>query len=277
MATVRAYPNGVTMGTPSGVVPKGAKRGRVQGWTPESARRHIRWLYSVDVPHLTGHGWAVTLTVRELPASAAEWHAARRAWIERVRRRGLVRLHWVVEWQRRGVPHLHAAVYLDAADHGLGALLLTDWIAVCERRGWTALIRSQDVKPIAGATGWLQYLSKHAGRSAAHYQRMGMPAGWESSGRLWGHVGEWPTVEPVEGTLSLAAAARFRRLVDAYCRARARAEGDHARLAYLRRRRKAETDPYRSRVLGVSEWVPESVALRLLALVSEARGTPESV
>lgn len=102
-----------------------------------------------------------------------------------------------------------------------------------------------------------------------------MPEGWESSGRLWGHVGDWPTVEPVEARLSAAAAVRLRRLVDAYCLARARAEGDRARLAYLRRRRRVETDPYRSRVLGVSEWVPESVALRLLALVSEPRATPE--
>lgn len=276
MTTVRAYRNGLTVGTPGGVVPPGGKRGRVQGWTAGSARRHTRWLYSVDVPALDGHGFAVTLTVRDLPASASEWHAARRAWIERVRRMGLVRLHWVVEWQRRGVPHLHAAVYLSEVSGGSGIGLLLAWVEVCEARGWSALLRSQDVKPIAGAVGWLQYLSKHAGRSAAHYQRMGMPEGWESSGRLWGHLGDWPVIEPVEARLTSAQAARFRRLVDAYCRARARAEGDRARLAYLRRRRKVETDPYRSRVLGVSEWVPESVALRLLALVSEVSARPES-
>ena len=267
MATLKAYRNGLTMGTPGGVVPPGGKRGRVEGWTAGSARRHTRWLYSVEVPYLTGYGWAVTLTVRDLPASAAEWHAARRAWIERVRRRGLVRLHWVVEWQRRGVPHLHAAVYVDDDGAGVGPALLVEWLEVCRRRGWTASIRSQDVKRIDGAVGWLQYLSKHAGRSAAHYQRQGMPEGWTSSGRLWGHVGDWPVGTPVEARLTGAEAVRLRRLIDQYQRARARAEGDRARELYIRRRRRVETDPYRSRVLGVSEWVPEHVTTRLLSLV----------
>ena len=258
----------MTMGTHSGVVPPASKkRGQVQGWTPEAARRHVRWLYSVRTDGLDGHGWAVTLTVRDCPPSAAEWHAARRAWIERVRRRGVLRHHWVIEWQARGVPHLHAAVYVGDDARRVGALLLADWIEVCERRGWKAGIRAQDVKRIDGPVGWLQYLSKHAGRSAAHYQRMGMPEGWERTGRLWGYGGEWPREEGLEVSLTLAEGVRLRRLVDQYVRARARQRGNRAHELYLRRRRKAERDPWRSRVLGVSEWVPEDVVLRLLEVV----------
>lgn len=270
MATFKIYPNGVTFGTGNATPPKN-QRGTVRGWSESAARRNVQFLYSVQTEKLDGYGYAVTLTVRDCPESAADFHAARRAWIERLRRAGMIRLHWVMEWQRRGVPHLHAAVYMSEPLPREGLELTMFWQDVARNRGWTASYQSQDAKPITGAVGWLQYLSKHAGRSKSHYQRQGMPDGWKSSGRVWGYVGSWATTsfEPI--TLDGRETARVRRLMDGYLRAKARAEGDTARLTYLRRRRKAVTDPLRSRVLGVSEWIPEEVTLALLELATPTR------
>lgn len=267
MATVKIYPNGATFGTGNARPPKN-QRGSVRGWSESAARRNVNFLYSVQTDRLDGHGYAVTLTLRDCPETAVDFHAARRAWIRRVERLGMIRVHWVMEWQRRGVPHLHAAVYMREPLPGQGVELVTPWLDIATKRGWVAGFSAQDVKPISGAVGWLQYLSKHAGRSKSHYQRQGMPEGWETSGRVWGHAGDWPTTSYAPITLGGRETARFRRLMDAYLRAKARAEGDTDRLAYLRRRRKAVTDPVRSRVLGVSEWIPEEVTLALLALAT---------
>ena len=128
--TLSAYKNGLTMGS-AGKNLTPPKRGRVTGWTAGAVRRHTRWLYSVEAPSLDGFGYAVTLTLKDTPESAVAFHAMRRAWIERLRRRGLVRVHWVIEWQKRGTPHLHTAVYFD---HELTPverwLLVWDWLQV---------------------------------------------------------------------------------------------------------------------------------------------------
>jgi hypothetical protein len=272
MATLSAYRNGLTMGTPGGN-PAPPKRGRIVGWTPATVRRHKRWLYSVDAPALGGSGYALTLTVRETPPSAEVWRALRKSWVERLRRRDLVRLHWVTEWQARGTPHMHVAAYFA---HELTPAerweLLGMWLDVAGEygAGW----RSQDVKPIDGPVGWLQYLSKHAARGVAHYQRQGKPAGWESAGRLWGYVGEWPTVEPLTVALTTEEAHRFRRLVRSWRVADARASGDWSRVTYARRMLRCP-DPSLSRVRGVSEWIPEHIALRLLDVAADgAHGGP---
>lgn len=264
MPTLSAYRNGLTMGTPGrNLTP--SRRGRVTGWTQAAVRRHTRWLYAVDAPGLDGYGYAVTLTVCETPASPEEWQAARDAWRRSLARRGLVRHHWVVEWQRRGTPHLHTAVYFGRELTPMErAELVAEWVRIAGR--WGATFAGQHLAPIDGPVGWLQYLSKHAARGVRHYQRQGKPAGWETSGRLWGHGGPWPTVEPLSVALTASQAYRFRRLVRAWRVANARAAQDWRRLTYARRMLRC---PQRglSAVRGVSEWVPEDVAVRLLDLV----------
>lgn len=66
----------------------------------------------------------------------------------------------------------------------VGAWMVAEWLRLAAPYGAASI--SQDFVPITGATGWLKYLSKHASRGVAHYQRQGKPAGWESTGRLWG-------------------------------------------------------------------------------------------
>ena len=110
MATFKSYPNGATMGRGNNA-PTGGARGKVDGWSRASVRRHLQWLYSVEVDQLDGQGYGVTLTLRDTPQTHTEWSALVARLHRAFREAGLSRWHWVVEWQRRGTPHLHLAVY----------------------------------------------------------------------------------------------------------------------------------------------------------------------
>jgi hypothetical protein len=140
---------------------------------------------------------------------------------------------------------------------------------------YEAGLRGQQVTPITGPVGWLKYLSKHAARGVRHYQRQGKPAGWDKTGRLWGHGGEWPVVEPLRMQLTTDQAWRVRRLVRGYAIAQARA----AALGYERsgRTTKAaaawDSVSYLRGMLksserlgacrGVSEWATQEVVVGL--------------
>lgn len=303
---VSAYRNGLTMGTPPSAPNRTPPpRGEVVGWSSAAVRRHTKWLYSVGAEALDGDGWAFTLTVRDCPPDAASWHAVRRAFVKRMERLGSVRFHWVTEWQRRGVPHLHGVVYFGGPIPGPipapEAAIVVAWLgaAAAYRPGW----RSQDVGPITGPLGWLQYLSKHAARGVAHYQRQGKPEGWTKTGRLWGYGGSWPTSEPMRFDLDREGGYRLRRLVRSWRVADARAalqrQEQHPasdpqlqlqRLSAARRRVRSArrmlrcSDPKLSAVRGASEWVPEETGVQLLwllvgdghAVVQRSELAPES-
>jgi hypothetical protein len=272
LPTISAYQSGSTAHIPNGGVSlhKRAKRGTVQGWTRESVRRHTKWLYSIDVNQLGGFGYAFTGTLRDCPASSDDFHRVRRNYFDRLTRLEAVRLHWVIEWQRRGVPHVHMAVYFD---HELSAAeqfrLKDHWVALCEPYG--ASHAAQYVLPISGPAGWLQYLSKHAARGAAHYQRAGKPSGWEKTGRLWGHEGQWPAEDPMRFDVPRGAYFRYRRLVRSWRLADARMEKDPD----TRRRRIKSArgmlrcnDQALSQVRGISEWIDQDTLLGFLALLA---------
>ena len=272
MSTISAYQNGATAHTPNGGVSQHerAKRSVVTGWTRNTVRRHTKWLYSVNTEGLSGHGYAVTLTLRDCPESSERFHALRRAWVKRIERMDSVRIHWVIEWQRRGVPHMHTALYFDRELSVVERFyLLQHWVDVAAPYG--ALHDAQYLLPISGPTGWLQYLSKHAARGAAHYQRQGKPAGWEKTGRLWGHLGAWPVEEPMRFEVPREAFFRYRRLVRSWRLADARAESDlvtRARRVRSARRMLRSSDRTLSEVRGVSEWIDQDTLLGFLALLS---------
>ena len=262
MATVKVYQNGASsyMGNPG--THERSPRGEVKGWTAAAARRQRNWLWTVDAERLTGHGYAATVTMRDCPPTASEFHRLRRAWLKRVERMGAVRVHWVVEWTARKIPHLHAAVYfaepLDAMERDM---LAVHWVIVAREFG-TGL-QGQEVKEITGAMGWLKYLSKHAARGASHYQRSGHPEGWEKTGRLWGHTGGWPVDEPIEiPGLTNEEFWRYRRILRGWAIADARKLKDWSRVAYLRRAGRPN-DRHTSSYQAVSEWIPQEVSLRL--------------
>lgn len=272
MPTAAVYPAGGTTYMPGGGTGthKRAPRSEIRGWAPSSVRRQRNFLYSVQVGQLTGQGYALTLTMRDTPPSAAALGQVIRAAMKRFERSGVIRLHWVIEWQARGTPHLHMAVYTPEALPLRGWELVNHWLAVAEPYGasWGA----QDCKPIESAGGWMKYLAKHAARSAKHYQRQGMPPGWEKTGRLWGHRGDWATAEPMKFDIDRAGWFRLRRMIRAWRLADARLEKDpaqRARRIVSARRMLSHRTPEVSQVRGTSEWVPEDVYLRFLGLLAD--------
>lgn len=260
--------------------PVGGLRGSVNGWTRASVRRHKQWLYSVDVNGLDGDGYGVTLTLRDSPPTHTEWVALVARLHRAFREAGLSRWHWVVEWQRRGTPHLHLAVYSPPGwkapiSDNAGAWTVRTWLSLAGEYGAAEV--GQAVVAITGPLGWLEYLSKHASRGVAHYQRQGTPAGWSKTGRLWGKGGSWPVVEPVEAVITDLTMRRMRRFVRAYVVADARraalkarpgsveARRAWARVAWARRMLRCN-DRGLSAVRGMSEWVPGPVLLQFALL-----------
>ena len=105
MPVITVYQHGQSSGTPPMRNDhQRAKRDDVTGWSDKTARSNTRFLQSVSLDGLSGHGFAFTLTLRDCPESHDDWHKIRKAFTMRLQRSGMIRLHWVTEWQRRGVP-----------------------------------------------------------------------------------------------------------------------------------------------------------------------------
>lgn len=274
MPIITSNRHGVSLGTPPSRTQgkRSAKRGVIGGWSQDACRRNVAFLRTIDERELTGPGVAFTGTVLTCPETHAEWHELLQAFFKRVRRLGAVACHWVIEWQRRGVPHIHCCVYFpgDAHDHDdykPAARVLPAWLEVTSAYG--AISLSQSLEVVWGVVGWLQYVAKHASRGVKHYQRSpdAMPKQWDKTGRMWGKWGVWPTCEPLKLQTDQWGGWQYRRACRAWRVANARAEPD----VWMRRRRIRSarrmlqcSDPAKSRVRGVSEWIPQRVQDRLV-------------
>jgi len=268
MPVLTEYRHGLTMGIPPGRNDHmRAKRQNVEGWTDASTRRNTRFLYSVDDRKLgTVPGFALSLTIRDCPPSADDWTTVRQNFFKRLRRMGLHRAHWLTEWQRRGVPHMHAAIWFDLDENGWPPSafdIATHWCDVASAFG--AGIKGQHITRITDSVGWFKYLSKHAVRGLGHYQRSAesIPPGWKKTGRMWGHLGDWPTIDPVRYTLDMATFWAYRRMVQRWRLADARASGDSYRLRAARRMLQS-SDRSAGSVRGVGEWIGTDQTQRFL-------------
>lgn len=267
MPVLKLYLHGLTAGTgPTTNTHERGLRGRVQGWSNSSTRSNTRFLYAVEPDGLTGHGYALSLTLRDCPPSADDFHRVRRAFVERLRRMDMVRMHWLIEWQRRGVPHLHAAIWLPWK--GAQREIIEHWCAAAGKYG--ALPWGQHVEPIHDAVGWFKYLSKHASRGLGHYQRspQNVPKGWKgTTGRMWGRLGEWPLRPVMDMSLTWEGYHRLRRVVRGWRIADARKAGARSRIKAGRRMLRCH-DRNQATVRGFSEWMPLDEQLRMLAWLS---------
>lgn len=259
MATVTTYLNGATMGK-GNPNPVGGPRGQIQGWSAAAHRRHKQWLYSVDTSLLDGEGWAVTLTMRDCPAGPEDLASLINTLSVWLRDRGFSRWHWVIEWQRRGVPHLHMAVYHPGGLGHADARIVQAWLRISS--GYGSSQAGQDTKRIAGAVGWLEYLSKHSARSLAHYQRQGIPDGWERTGRLWGKGGSWPVEAPLTLVLTDGQFWAVRRMARRYARSQALRRGDVRGAGYCRRMLR-NPDRKMSATRGIASWIPQESVVRM--------------
>lgn len=255
-------PNGLTASMPrEGPLEEPAKRGIIGGWSRQTTQRLRRWFYGVDGQALDGFGFALSLTVRDLPPTPGDWKDTREAFHARLRRDGLIRGQWLTEWQRRGVPHMHGAIYLPAGGLEVADAVRDHWLAVASR--WGAAAKGQTVKPIDGLPGWFRYQAKHSARGVRHYQRANRPDAWTgSTGRMWGVLGEWPTRETVL-EVDNETFWRFRRRARSWLIADARKSGKLERAVWLRGLLR-DPDRARSYCRGIGEFCPEDVALRLL-------------
>jgi hypothetical protein len=114
MAVVKFSQNGLSVSGGGNPHPVGNKRGNVTGWSKDSARRNTRFLQSIIPDDLSGNGFALTLTLRDIPPTQTDWHRLTTRLFDHIRRSpGFLRCHWLMELQRRGAPHLHMAVYFD--------------------------------------------------------------------------------------------------------------------------------------------------------------------
>jgi len=303
MRTLTVYRHGLTMGTPPRTNDHiRALRGEVSGWSTSATRRNLAFLRSVDERKIDATGYrshAITLTLKDCPASAADWHKIRKAFVMRLNRLGMLRLHWVTEWQRRGVPHLHGCVWLP--DTVSPSTIVSHWLALTSEP-YGAQQRAQYVIDIKDMVGWLQYLAKHQARGVNHYQRSaaGLPSGWQKkTGRVWGHTGEWPLSDVLklklddEGFYRLRRLCRQWRIADARSRApmllrklahnspvstlldekgKFRVSGASYAITSSRRCLKC-SDRSISNVRGVSEWIPgHNTELFLSWLIAEGHG-----
>lgn len=276
MRVIKLYRHGFTMGTPPATsTHKRAERSSVSGWSVGATRRNIAFLRSIDetkVNLLNGSELiplAITLTVRDCPATSDEWHKVRRALVERLRRLGMVRMHWVIEWQRRGVPHLHCAAWFEQQDFvALNQSIVKGWLDLAGK--WGAGHRGQFIKPITGAVGWFQYVSKHAARGVNHYQRSpeNIPEEWKNkTGRVWGKIGDWDSVIVPGGRIDIESSDyyRLRRLIRNWRLADARSNVSSygvKRIVQARNMLKSNIKSA-SDVRGVSEWVSENTVIKL--------------
>ena len=263
MAVMQLYHHGITCGVPGNNHGMAGKRGAVQGWTHSATKNNVRFLRSVTLPELTGVGVSFTLTLADCPPSAEVWHRARRAFIRRIERMGMTRLHWVTEWQRRGVPHLHGVAYFPEWFPAIESGIVDAWMALAEPYG--AKRHCQHTTVIYDPLGWLKYLAKHAARGVSHYQRSfeSIPPTWQKkTGRVWGHTGDWPTRQAIRIELDPEAFHRFRRIVKNWRIADARESGDARRMRSARRMLAAK-DRVHSQLRGVSEWIDQETTLRV--------------
>lgn len=290
MATYSFSLNGMSLGSgnPAPIEADKRKRGTVQGWSAGAARRNTKFLQSVDDSQLAGrNGWAITFTLREIPATFDAWHQTKERLLDRLRKAAWVDFfHYVIEWQARGAPHLHMAVYSVSEDPIMYTAadqqrwLLRAWLEVAGEFGpepWC-----QTVKPIRSAKGWREYQAKHGARGITHYQRSGLPAaGWEVSGHMWGKTKGWPVVPFERAELDVRQGFQARRLAHRWVvedarreLVRARQSGNakkvrkaKTRLRWVKGMLSRETDPGKSRFRGISEWMPLSVSLSILEAV----------
>lgn len=263
-----------------------AKRGKVGGWSTGATRRNVAFLRSVEPESLLTSpegpliGVAVTLTLRDCPATSGDFHKLRRAFLRRMERMGMYRCHWVIEWQRRGVPHIHGAFWFPdvkpASPYGprLKDQIIDHWLDLVGKYGVSR--RAQHLTVIDDAIGWFQYVAKHAARGVSHYQRSSenIPEGWTTTGRMWGKTGDWVTRDAMQFDLSDDVYFRLRRLARSWRKADARGTNGY-RIRTARQMLKCN-DADLSKLRGISEWISQDLTLTLLD-AARGSGTVEQV
>lgn len=299
-ATITVTPEGINAGF-AGSNDAPTERGDIMGWSAGSARRNMDFLKSVYIPDLDGVALAITLTVKDIPETHTEWAYLQKQLLKFLRRCSMIRAHWVTEWTKRNVPHLHMTVFFDPdyieETPDIAIKIMHYWLKITRHLG--TLDRGQHFAVMNPDSGWFQYVSKHASRGHAHYQRekANLPKAWEKTGRLWGRTqgDTWPTVSE-KLLIDSKTFWRLRRKIKNWLLAIARKELLDAqenlansrnkrtqkrllkvvkaklrRIVYLRQSLK-RNDRNKSEVRGINEWVPFDVVEGFISELAELDG-----
>lgn len=251
---------------------KAGKRGTIGGWTAQSSRRNMRFLWSIDTDRLTGTGYSFTLTVPVCPDTPRDWADWCATYWKRLEAVGAIRIHWVIEWQRRGCPHLHGSIYFaESADlTDIENFVIFQWVYRNPFSSASLMAPQQRCMRIYDAVGWGQYVAKHAARGVKHYQRSpeNIPEHWQGkTGRIWGSRGDWPATAPLRIEMQDKRGDGgwyvYRRLARAYAVAKARSTGDRAAQIYARRMLRSNRRDL-AECRGISSWLPRSVTEQLV-------------
>ena len=285
MALISILPNGTTAGNPNQMGNKNPpQRSETVGWNYQVTRRLKKWFYSIPVTSLSGHGYAFTLTLKKCPKTSDEFAKLRGSYLKRLERLNYIRVQWLTEWQRRGVPHLHGIVYFDSEQDP--KKLINIWCSLADPK-YTAKSWAQDCKHITDVLGWLDYLAKHAGRSATHYQRSpeNVPQGWKKTGRMWGARGNWEVREPMRFEIDQEGFYKYRRIAKSIYHSNvrerlnvvARSRLAHQSLQNLRESNKSQFKQYSQskrvlkvsdkdlgRMMGVSDWIDQDDSIKII-------------
>ncbi len=262
---MKVYPDGVTCGcSPSNFKRNLPLQSEPDGWSKGVSRRNKTFLYSVDTERVDGIGYAFTLTLKDCPPTSKEFHRILKNFTLRLRRSGFTRMHWVIEWQRRGVPHIHGITYFKTPPK---TGLITHWLKVSKAYG--SQFQSQYVLEINDPIGWKKYLAKHGARGVDHYQRSNLkkPKSWDKAGKMWGHLGNWPTQE-IALEIDSQSFYTFRRLTRSWRKSNARKERNRFRIKSSRRMLKCNARSLAS-VRGISEWIPREISLAMLRYIKK--------
>lgn len=293
MPKITLMPSGINAAFPGGNSAP-PKRGTVRGLTQGSARRCKAFLMSIDAPKLDGVPITMTFTLRDIPSTSDEWDRLKRLLWDRLKRLGMIRCHFVTEWTKRGVPHLHAMGFFQEFYHWTmwsdGERLklisrvtsfdiVSHWCEIAAAYGAGPMGQHVRIEDGSINVAWFKYMSKHASRSAHHYQRQAelVPEGWQSTGRMWGKIGAgWPThseTHEIDDWAFFALRRQVRRLrrSQALCEIRKGIEWGNlvqqksglSTLRYLRSHKRI-VDPARSATVPISEWVSSDVAMHIL-------------
>ena len=185
-------PGGLTSGGAFGRGGNKGKRGECKGWSLGAINNMSRFMYSVIPGELSGNGFALSLTLRNCPATSADFKIVRDCLLRYFQKAGALRWHWLTEFTLRCLPHLHGVVFFPEHKIITPKAIVARWCDITKEYETRPV--AQMVQPISDIQGWFGYLTEHGSRSVKHYQKEGMPDGWEKTGRLWGrsYRDTWP-------------------------------------------------------------------------------------
>lgn len=178
-----------------------------RGWTKSKAARMRNKLMDVDTDALT-HPHALTLTMTAAPSKPQQLTSIiKRLHDTLTAQHALEGWAWVVEFTGARVPHFHAlATFRTSPD---AEHIWRAWLHALATEDTSGTAANQHITRAYDPSGWLNYMSKTAGKGYDYYARPHIPEYWTHTGSLYSST--LPTAPPQRHKLT---AEQFRTVRD---------------------------------------------------------------